>query len=152
MVTELHDGLSLKGRLLILEHDLDWLIVGMEVVNNLIVTSGRNLARDRMFMDQPKGPLTHFAAGTDNATPIVSQTALLDEKVRGLLTSITPSTGQMVMRFFMSSTVGNGFTYREAGLFNLAAGGDMYCRATFADKSKTIAKTFTFIWTFSFGA
>ena len=143
--------LALTGELTILGHDLHGRLLESETVSNMILMTGRNLVRDRLFANEPFGPLTHFAGGTDNATPLSTQTALGDEKHRNFITSLTPTDGQIVMRYFMSSTSGNGFTYREAGLVNAAASGIFYCRATFADKVKTIAKTFTFIWTFTLG-
>ncbi len=116
---------------------------------NLVVTAGLNLLRD--LLDQTQGPITHFAAGTNNTAAAAGQTALLAEVYRNVVSQRDkPANGQIVHRCFIPTTAANGSTLVEGGLFTASAGGSMFTRFTFSSIAKTNSISVTITWTHTF--
>lgn len=111
--------------------------------HNLDTTAGKNLMRD-LYMGNSRDFPTHIALGTNDTPPTVDDIALYDEQVRTLITSRVPAEGQSTIRAYFGSTVGNGPTYKECGMFNAA--GALVARAIFAGVAKTSAVTITINW------
>ena len=146
--------LALTGHLALARYNLDitvhdattGAVVDEQHHHNLVVTSGLNLIRDLLANDGVAG-ITHFATGTGSTTPALSQTALVAEVTREATTAKTKAAGQLTVSYYMGSTVGNGNTLAEVGLFNASSSGTMYARALVAPTiAKTSAITVTFTW------
>jgi len=111
---------------------------------NSIILAGRNLVRDvlRGAVTEP----THAAVGT-NATAVADgDTALVTEIHRNVLTQRLAGSSKVTWKFFLPSTVANGNTLKEAGIFNAVTAGIMLSRVTFADIIKTTSISITFTW------
>lgn len=93
--------------------------------------------------------VTHVAVGSDGTAATSADTALGNEVIRQLPTSVVDySTTEIGWKLFLSASVGNGTTFREIGLFNAASGGDMMARSvsfTPIAKNSSITITFTHI-------
>ena len=111
--------------------------------HNLDTKAGKNLMRD-LYMGNSQAIPTHIALGTNDTPPNVNDVALYDERVRVLITSRVPAEGQSTIRAYYGSTVGNGITYKECGMFN--ALGVLAARATFTPIAKTSSVTITINW------
>lgn len=118
--------------------------------DNLTVTAGRNLIRDFLNGDSVTG-LTKFALGTDSTAATAGQTTLFAEAHRGNITQKTKGTGALTLKYYMSSSAGNGSTYQEAALFGngateVANSGTMYARAVITALAKTASIAVTWTW------
>lgn len=117
--------------------------------HNLVVEAGRNLIRDLLDGDAVNG-ITHFALGT-SATPVLdTDVALGGEALRDVVTQRISSASVLTIKYFLSSTLLNGTTIREAGLFNAASGPTMFARYLVDPvivKDNTIAVTFSWVIT-----
>ena len=93
-------------------------------------------------------PLSHFAVGTGSTTVVVGDTTLDTEVEREVITQFIDASGTLTVKYYMAESVANGNTLAEAGIFNDASAGDMYCRVLISPtivKTSSIAVTFT--WT-----
>lgn len=93
--------------------------------------------------------VTHVAVGSDGTAALPTDTALGNEVVRQVPTTVVDySATEIGWKLFLSASVGNGTTFREIGLFNAASGGDMMARSvsfTPIAKNSSITITFTHI-------
>lgn len=122
-----------------------------EVAHNLVLLVGRNMIRDALFGD-PMTPPNRMALGT-SATPVSpSQISLGAEVWRDVLTTRAKGSAAITFKYFLTSTTGNGTTFREAGLVNAAVGGQLFGRVVYAEIAKTASITILFAWTISIGA
>lgn len=117
--------------------------------HNRVPTSGRNLLRDLLNGDALSG-LTEFGIGDDDTATTNNDTALGNELLREALTDTSKSTLKLTAQYFLSSTLLNGETLREAGLFTDE--GTLFARYvldTPIAKTSSIAVTFTWEITFT---
>lgn len=128
-----------------------WLHTEREVRDNLVVTVGRTFFCERA-RSSAESALSHYALGTDATAPAATQTALVAESYRALLTRTNAFNAQLALTLHMGRTQGNGVTYKEGGAFNAASGGTMLARVTFSDKAKTSTNTLTVIHTITLTA
>ena len=145
----IHDKISISGHLKIQVHDLDGTLLRELDQDNLVVKTGRNLVRDLIGAFTTAYP-SHLGAGTSNAAVTDDDIALGSESTRILIISRTQGTSRLTIRAFMGSTVGNGITYAEAGLFNGLASNSttvMFSRAIHDSITKSASNTITYIWT-----
>jgi len=141
----------MSGEVLITEHDLLTGQVRHELVKNMIIMSGRNLIRDRLFIQPPTGPgpLGFLGVGDNGTSTNPSQTGLLGEIGHcSMLTWDVATDFQVTIRFWIGSWA-NGRTLQEAGLCTRER--IYYTRAVFSPKVKTAANAFKFEWTVFFG-
>ncbi len=117
-------------------------------VHNLVTTAGRNLIRDLLGNDGVSG-LTHFAVGTNSTAPALSDTALKAEVFRDQITQRIDSSNQLQIKQYLSSQQANGYTLREAGLFNAGSGGTLYARAVHVAIAKSASIAVTYTWSLS---
>lgn len=113
--------------------------------HNLVVRSGRNLIRDWADNEKPQG-LTHFALGTDDTEESNAYEELGNEVHRNQVTKTVKDTGKLTVTYYLGSGSANGYSLKEAGLFNDDSEGSLYARVTFTDpieKNDNIAVTFT---------
>jgi hypothetical protein len=126
--------------------------LGRQQVHNLVVGSGLNLIRDLMYGDAVAGP-SHFAVGTSSTAVTPGDTTLGAEVAREALTTRAKGAGKLTVKYYLGSTTANGSTLTEAGLFNAAAAGTMYCRVVLGEPiPKTTAIAVTFTWDLTWGA
>jgi len=125
--------------------------LGRERVHNLVPLTGRNLIRDFMAGDPVTG-LTHLAIGTDGTPPTVNDTALVAEVHRAPFTNLTKGSGQLTITYYLGSTVANGNTLREVGVFGNGAtatpgSGTLYLRAVHSpiEKTPSLGVTYTIV-------
>jgi hypothetical protein len=102
-------------------------VLSQEKGHNLTVTAGMNLVRDFLANESPVG-ITHFAIGTGSTAPASTDTALVTELLRDLVTQRIKTSLSLTLKYYLPANQGNGSVLREAGLFNAAAGGTMYAR------------------------
>lgn len=117
--------------------------------HNLVVLAGRNLVRDLLKNEAPAG-LTHFALGSGSTAVADGNTALVTEVLRDSITQYTAGSSTLLLKYYLSTTMLNGTTIREAGLFNAASGPTMFARYVLATpivKDNTIAVTFLWLVT-----
>lgn len=144
---------QLRGRLTLTELDVRTGQVLSTEHCNLTLLIGKRLAFDLLF-----GQHAHYvlalAAGDNASAPSLSDVGLFNEVLRGPLTSVLVDddgvNGTCTARFYMGTTMGNGTTFREAGLFTSTVKGvgtDLcYARVTHADKIKVDTKVLIYQW------
>lgn len=144
----IQERIGLSGRVTIQVRDLNGTLLRVVEQDNLVVKTGRNLMRDLLGGFVTAFP-SHLAAGTNGTAADDEDIALAEEVTRILVISRTQGVSQLTIRAFMGSTVGNGFDYVEAGLFNGSASDAnavMFSRATHDPITKSASNTITYIW------
>ena len=148
MGLRLTGDITLTGRLTVLE----LCAVTLQEVSRREQANKTLLPGKRLLLELLFGQHQHFVqflALGDNATPpALTDPALYNELLRGPLTSVAIDddtvNGLCTVRFIMGSTMGNGNTYREAGLFN--DNNVCYARAVFPDVAKNDSKILILQW------
>jgi hypothetical protein len=108
---------------------------------------GKRLALE-LLLGQHSHFVQYLAAGA-NATPAtLADAGLFEELLRGPLTSVSIDddavNGLATVRFIMGTTMGNGNTFREAGLFN--DNNVCYARTAHSDIAKNDSKILIYQW------
>lgn len=150
----LKNQISVFGNLEVRVHDAaTGKLLSVQRVSNLVVTAGLSLTAIRLA-GTAQAAITHFALGTSSTAVSAGQTALVAEVTREVVTQLITSTpAELQVKYYLGTTVGNGNTLREAGLFNAGASGTMFARALLsAAIVKTSAVTATFTWTITLTA
>ena len=117
------------------------------VAKNQIVSTYRNVAAKALA---GSGTITHFALGGGSTAAAKGQTALISETYRASVTERTAGSTTVTIKYRFPSNAGNGVTYREAGLFDAASGGNMFARIVLSspiDKTSSIAPLFSWVIT-----
>lgn len=148
MGVRLTGALALTGRLTVIALDA---VSGVELARhtprNTTLLLGKRLALELLF-----GQHAHFlqllALGDNATTAALNDAGLYNEVIRGPFTSVAldddTMNGLCTVRFILGSTMGNGYTYREAGLFN--DNNICYARAVFPDVAKNDSKILIVQW------
>ncbi|MAH49946.1 hypothetical protein CMI37_29275 [Candidatus Pacearchaeota archaeon] len=97
---------------------------------------GANEIRDWLAGDAATAP-THFGVGDDNTAETKADTALANELTTDTIDTDSTSDKQVEYTWTLLSTEQNSQSLKEVGLFNAAAAGDMFTRATHATVAKT---------------
>lgn len=149
----MQEPFKIRGHVQVTVRDQAGCILERHEVKNLVVTAGRDLIASRL-KNATAAALSHFAVGTGTATPAPGNTTLGTEVYRDAITSFTLSagTGTWEIQYFLPDTQANGNTLTEAGVFNAASSGTMFCRAVYPPISKTSDKSVTYVWTFTLTA
>lgn len=116
---------------------------------NRIVQTGRNVIRD--LLGGVGYPPNYFAVGIDGTAVDDTQTALLNECFRNLVTRKYTSNSLITFQFYLDTDEAIGYTLQEVGMFAGAhvmtapLGGIMVARAVMAPfyKSGDVALTIT---------
>jgi hypothetical protein len=106
----------------------------------MFTTDGKELIISWLAGDTVNAPDTtngHIGFGTDNTAATEEDSALGSESLRRIVTTITKSGKRIEFEATVPTTIGNGTTFRELGLFNAASGGTMLQRIAHGDISKT---------------
>lgn len=140
--------MALTGRLTLIEVEAaTGRLLRRQEQKNLTLLLGKRLVLELLF-----GQHSHFVrdmALGDNATAAaLNDPGLYNELLRGPLTSVSLDddtvNGLCTVRFIAGTTMGNGYTYREAGLFN--DNNVCYARAVFSDVAKNDSKILICQW------
>ena len=134
--------LFLKSNCYIVLRDKDGKIKDERRIHNTVTTAGKNGAADQILASPTLGKPTHMAVGT--GTP--SGTALGTETDRNALTSKTRS-GAVVTMVADWAAGDATATLTEAGIFDAASTGNMWCSSTFTAIVKGASDTLQITWT-----
>jgi hypothetical protein len=138
------ERLGLRGHLACVLLDEDGRIKVEWETDNVVTTAGKNGLADQILAAPTLGKPTHMALGTGTPTA----TALQTELDRNALTSKTRSNA--VITFACTWAAGDATgTLTEAGVFDAASAGNMWCSASYAAKVKAAADTLAATWTFT---
>lgn len=120
--------------------------VTRQSTHNIITNVGLDLTVLRLKdLDNTTAKLTHFAVGTSAATPTITNTTLIAEVYRDIITQHTyASTGVITLKCYIPTAypATQPVTLRESGLFTAATGGILFARVLFSpevNKTNTIA-------------
>ena len=96
-------------------------LIWCSLVENLIVTDGKELVGD-ILIDEESAGLTYHALGTNNTTPVVGDSQLGSEQARKTWTSRTRSGVQLTLSvFYLASEC--TYAIKECGVFGGASTG-----------------------------
>lgn len=117
---------------------------------NKVVDNGLNLLRDWAYGDAPAG-ISRIALGTDGTAEAGIGTQLGVEVYRDLLADKEKLAQKIIWRYYLTTTMANNNTLREAGLVAGAATaapntGTLYARATHETIVKDSSKAVTYQW------
>lgn len=123
-------------------------------IPNTITVLGDEMVADKMSGGSPTLP-SHIAVGTGTPSPNTSAaTALGTELARVALDSTAQGTGaddnDVIWTATFPAGTGTG-ALTEAGVFNAASVGTMFCFATFGVVTKAAADVIVFVWTLTCG-
>ena len=139
-------GLSFDANCLIEEHDaVTGELLSREMVHNKIPDIGINAILG-LISGNGQLPVSYFAVGTGTTTPAAADVALGTERFRALTTQKFITGASLVVKFYLDTNSANGYTLTEAGLFDLAAGGDLFAHVIYTGKAKTSSNTISFSW------
>lgn len=151
-IKEMHDDLPLNVNLEIRVEDVETgKILQIEKLHNLVVTLGRNYVRDFLNNDTGMTGLTHFAISTSTSDTAASSTGIGNEIQRVTLTQKTKNTASLNCKYYLPSSVANGYTLTKAALYGNGATtstgtGTLYAEALFSAITKTASVAVTFSW------
>jgi hypothetical protein len=124
----------------------NWVREAVQWHHNLVTQAGFNMVRDFLANLAPSG-LRYFALGTGVAVPTPTDTALGAELLRDIFTGYTIGTGVLTFTYFLGTTIANGNTLSEIGLFTTVTGGILFARALLSPVIvKTVSRQVTFTW------
>jgi len=136
---------ELKTKLTLTIRDLEGRV--LEVEDDCVFTTvGKQQLGDLMRGDAAGVKITHYALGSNGSTPTAADTALGTELFREAIDTTSRTGTTVKITCILEYAEGNGggsVVYREAGLFNDPAAGQMYLRANFPDKTKTSSVQWT---------
>ena len=139
-----------KVKLNIKVHDKEGKLVPEECEDAAVFTTvGKQELADLLRDKTLTTSITHCALGDDGTDPLGSDEVLGNELYREAIDSHsrTGTTIKITIVIDYGEANGGGSqVYREAGLFNAAAAGDMSVRANFPDKTKTSSVRWTLEW------
>ena len=136
----INDQLQLKGHLQI--HLNDELV---RDVDNLVVTTGKNLVASRLVGTTP-AVMSHMAIGSGTTAAAAGNTALGTELGRVSLTSGSASSAVVTYVATFAAGTGTG-AVTEAGLLNASSSGTMLARTVFSVVNKGANDSMTVTWT-----
>ena len=115
------------------------------VVDNLVVTAGKNFIASRMT-GTASAVMSHMGIGTGSTAAAAGDAALGAEVGRVALTS--GSTANAVTTYVATFPAGTGTgAIAEAGVFNASSSGTMLCRTVFSVVNKGASDQMTINWT-----
>lgn len=150
------DRLAIKGGLLLVHKDPLGKIYpdGVRFSHNTITVAGDKCCADANS-DRGEALFGHMAVGTTSGGKTTASNALEAELARVAVDSRTQGAGgadnDVVWIATYAAGTGTGALV-EAGLFNDASAGDMYCYQEFSAINKGAADSLTATWTITYGA
>jgi hypothetical protein len=89
---------------------------------------------------------SHLAVGTSSTVVNTLDISLGAEVARIALTTSSAAAGVVTYSIYIPSTMANGSTLQECGLFNASSGGTLFARATFSSIAKDPTISISFTW------
>lgn len=129
-------------------------LISSQETHNLVVKAGLNLLKSAISTGSCVYP-GWFAFGTSNTAASASDTALVHEVFRDVITTSTPDAVNptITMQYYLPSGSANGNTLQEVGLMTAASAGTMYARVVLATPIvKTASVAVSFTWTLTWAA
>lgn len=145
----LREDLTIKGTCHVQLFDADGVLKEERLVDNLVVTAGRDAIIERLDSSPATTQPTHMAIGTGAVAPAAGNTTLGTEIDRNALTSNTASGGVLTMVGNWAAGDGTNGAITEAGVLNAASTGTLYSRATFSAIAKGASDTLQITWTYT---
>lgn len=119
--------------------------------HNIVTNVGLNLLRDLLGGYSDREP-THVHLGTGVATPAATDTTLGTDVYEAILTRRIQEQYGINFQLYVNENQANGYTLKEAGLFNHRNGEEnLFSRVAFDGIVKTSAVTVTISWKITFG-
>jgi len=140
------DYLKITGICSVKLLDKDGKVKDERKIQNTVTTAGKNGIADQIIASPTLGKPTHMAIGT--GTP--GSNALGTELDRNALTSKTRSSNVVTMVGDWAAGDGTG-AITEAGIFDAASAGNMWCSASFSTINKGASDTLSITWTLTIG-
>lgn len=137
--------MTIKENVKIVLRGPDGKIKDTREIQNTVTTAGKNGAADQILASPSLGKPTHMATGTGSP----GATALGTELDRNALTSKTRSGAVVTMVGDWAAGDGTG-AITEAGLFDAASTGNMWCSQSFSVINKAAGDTLQITWTLTF--
>ena len=113
-------------------------------VNNLVVAVGKDVIASRLVGNTLAVP-SYMAVGSSATAAATSQTALGGELGRVAFDSTTRTSNTLAYVATFGAGTGTG-SLAEAGIFNAASSGNMFCRTTFSTVTKASGDTVVITW------
>jgi len=145
----LYDSMTVVGEVDIVLFGEDGRVKQKRNVKNLVVTTGRDAIMERLDSSPATAQPSHMEIGSDSTAVAAGNTALGTAIDRNALTSSTASGAVLTMVANWAAGDGTSADIEEAGVFNNAAGGTMYSRATFTTINKGANDTLQITWTYT---
>lgn len=136
------DGLYYDVNMHIVLRDENGNLKDERFIHNAVTTAGRNGIADQILLSPSLNKPTHMAVGTGSP----AANALGTELDRNALTTKTRSNAVVTMVGDWAAGDGTG-AITEAGIFDAASTGNMWCSASFAVINKAAADTLQITWT-----
>ena len=147
----LHDGLPVRGRVLVELYGPDGELKESRETENLVVDAGEAHIADQLSASPAGSAMSHMAIGTGGTAPVAGNTALGAEIDRNALTSRTDAANVVTYVGNWAAGDGTNASIQEAGIFNAASTGTMLARATFTAINKGASDTLAITWTVTIG-
>jgi hypothetical protein len=144
----MHDNATIIGTCHVELFDADGALKDERLIENLIVTIGKNGIMDQLVAAPTIGKPTHMAIGTGTNAAAAGDTTLQTETARVALTSKTRSTNVVTMVGDYAAGTGTG-AVTEAGILDAASVGNLFSRAVFAAVNKAAGDTLKVTWTYT---
>lgn len=144
------------GKVLAILRDIRTGRVHETMTDNMVVTTAKNSIADHLIgsTTNNRGIITYCALGTSTTAPELTDTTLVAETFRKLISVRSVVDNVATFQTFFTATEVTG-TLREAGLFGddanaLANSGTLFCR-TAINRVKTVNDTLTLSWAVTIG-
>jgi hypothetical protein len=143
--------IPIRGRVELILRDERGRFKARRMVNNLVVTAGKNHIADQLSSAPGGGAMSHMAIGSGSTAPAAGDTTLVTEIDRNALTSRTDAGNVVTYVGDWAAGDGTSADIEEAGIFNAGAAGTMLARAVFTQINKGASDTLKITWTVTVG-
>ena len=139
------DDIKASGSLRVVVYDKSGAVKESREFDNLVVTTGKNFVASRI-VGVVDNVMSHMAVGSGTTAAASGDTALQTELGRVALASNTAALNVVTQTATFPAGTGTG-AVTEAGVFNAASAGTMFCRTVFAVINKGADDAMSVTWT-----
>ena len=139
------DDIKASGSLRVVVYDKSGAVKESREFDNLVVTTGKNFVASRI-VGVADSVMSHMAVGSGTTAAAIGDTALQTELGRVALASNTAALNVVTQTATFPAGTGTG-AVTEAGVFNAASAGTMFCRTVFAVINKGADDAMSVTWT-----
>jgi hypothetical protein len=139
------DDIKASGSLRVVVFDKSGAVKEEHEFKNLVVTVGKNFVASRI-VGTASNVMSHMAVGSGTTAAAAGDTALQTELGRVALASNTAAANVVTQTATFPAGTGTG-AVTEAGIFNAASAGTMFCRTVFAVINKGTDDAMSVTWT-----